>query len=142
MKILFLDFDGVLNCKDDFLGTLGKVRDVINPIFRFRLNEIVQATGAQIVVSSAWRQSHTIPELQRFCGQKVIDKTPIDGQGRGEQIKLWLKENDFVEHYVVIDDDAFDIVDVIPEGNFVHTSFEHGLTEEKKLETIMKLNFK
>jgi hypothetical protein len=52
VKVLFLDIDGVLNTHD-FCG-----RAVCGPIHRdkvFRLNTVLFATGARVVISSAWR---------------------------------------------------------------------------------------
>ena len=60
MKILFLDFDGVLNCYDD----IGRGPDPINPAAVARLNVIVARTGARIVITSSWRLRYPLDALR------------------------------------------------------------------------------
>ena len=65
MKLIFLDFDGVLNndktetrTPDGFIGLdYENVR---------HLNEIVKRTQGRIVFSTSWRISYTEKELNRF----------------------------------------------------------------------------
>lgn len=52
MRLLFLDIDGVLNCHEDIFAT---GIHTIDPVKVRRLNRIVRETGAEIVISSAWR---------------------------------------------------------------------------------------
>jgi histidinol phosphatase-like enzyme len=55
MKIIFLDFDGVLNSQE-FLkshqGGFGMTQ--VDPRAAARLEKLVKATSAQIVISSSW----------------------------------------------------------------------------------------
>lgn len=51
--LIFLDFDGVLNGYADPCG--GGLRG-LDPVRVARLNRIVDATGAHVVVTSAWRR--------------------------------------------------------------------------------------
>ena len=90
MKVLFLDFDGVLNsCRymrenwRRFEGSvLHRVSDAIDRAAVARLNQVVERTGAKVVISSSWRKSVTLSSLRRllrvtgFCGE-VIGSTPI-----------------------------------------------------------------
>ena len=63
IRILFLDFDGVLNHpltwgnRDDTVIDIDKVK---------RLNDLLTKTGAKIVVSSSWRFGHSINEMQNL----------------------------------------------------------------------------
>ena len=61
----------------------------------------------------------------------VIDKTPVlRGQERGEEIKLWLKENKEkynVQNFVILDDDG-DMADYKNTANFIQTNADNGLT--------------
>jgi hypothetical protein len=52
MKPLFLDIDGVLNAHEPHPGSL---YNGIRPDCMGRLNRVLKATGASLVISSAWR---------------------------------------------------------------------------------------
>ena len=68
MKALFLDFDGVLN-SHEFLYVAARNRDYeeragnehmeLDPVAVARLNRVIAATGAKVVVSSSWRHGRT-----------------------------------------------------------------------------------
>jgi hypothetical protein len=110
-KIIFLDFDGVLNSNDWYVRRKDKYgMDAVEkqyPFYEFdpdavnRLNTIITLTGAKVVVSSSWRHGRTVEELQdilNFVGfiGEVIDVTQhfgsIDGYTipRGCEIERWL----------------------------------------------------
>lgn len=116
-KIIFLDFDGVLNViptKHDDFGAIFHVEFVLN------LKEIIEETGAKIVISSSWR-SDGLEKLRRMWEHRkypgeIVDVTPstvaagkrydipYDLVKRGDEIRLWL-ENNKVNKFVIIDDD-------------------------------------
>lgn len=124
MRVCFLDFDGVLN-DAEFLQTSKDHEDTeageLNPVAVARLNRIVTATDAAIVVSSSWRYGRTVEHLRGmlesrgFLG-RVIDKTAdwskfTDGnvyaaKERGDEIRSWLDEHPEVDTFVVLDDDS------------------------------------
>lgn len=99
MKVLFLDFDGVLN-NGEWMKTLKEGEaanrvyggdgdqwwlDMIDPAAVSQLNRIIEATGAKVVVSSTWRLRHDVEALQRLLDTKgfkgeVIDRTPHSGE--------------------------------------------------------------
>jgi hypothetical protein len=142
MKLLFLDFDGVLNCQDDFRMNKGKGSDIINPLFLWRLHKIIEETKAHIVVSSAWRIIHSESQLQGFINLTILGITDSKGV-RGEQILRFIETKTMKENFkgfVVLDDSADAITPFIGEPNFVHTSFMEGLTHQKMQEAIFKLN--
>jgi hypothetical protein len=121
MKIIFLDFDGVLNSENWYRRRFNEIgtTDISGkyPLYEFdplsikELNRIVEQTGASVVVSSSWRVGNRIEDLQQmldavgFVGN-VIDTTPrfstkgIDNNQnpttytipRGCEIEWWLKE--------------------------------------------------
>lgn len=104
MKIIFLDFDGVLvNFEND-----------ADPHCVEALNYIIERTKAKLVISSAWRLLYTMNELVhflKFWGVKgeVIGKTiSLDGirlsQVRPNEIEAWLKNAPRVDSYVILDD--------------------------------------
>ena len=142
-KILFLDFDGVLNCEttEERYGSmfLGLEPEKIN-----LLNEIVERTSVEIVISSTWKMSHTHEELAGLLegggfkhGDKIIGCTPdIYAYGkiiqvfapRHEEIQKWLDESGSdVDSFIILDD----IGDMgALQGHLVQTSWESGLCRE------------
>ena len=155
MKVIFLDFDGVLNVipKDwDQYGSLFHEELVEN------LRYIIQNTDAVIVCSSTWRLSglQYIQDMWKHRGYPgdVIDITPFikTERGfvdRGYEIQQWLSENQ-VENYVILDDDD-DMLDeqwdnfVKCSGNITHPDcidIGYGLTKRCTEQAIKILNNK
>lgn len=138
MKILFLDIDGVLNCRS-YIGRPGRnslseldwFQDQIDPACMDRLNQILDQSKAKVVISSSWRIILSLPELQEILTSKgfrgeIIGKTPeLPPDDREEEISLWLRDNP-AESFVILDDGRVD-------PNFDHqvlTSFEEGLLDK------------
>jgi hypothetical protein len=109
MKVVFLDFDGVLNSSRWFAqGTaFTHPEDQLDPEAVKLLNEL----DADVVVSSAWRYGYKRIQLSEFLRNRgftgrVIDTTPrLPGKERFEEINAWLKGKD-VTSFVVLDDIA------------------------------------
>ena len=141
MKILFLDVDGVLNCestKERFNSYIGVEQSKIS-----LLKEIVEATGAKIVLSSTWRinmlwykqginvkldeYNYLVDELAKQ-GLTIFDITPSHKDSwRGREIQEWLETTtEKIDGYVVIDDDTYDIAKE-HRGHLLTTSWRHGL---------------
>lgn len=118
LKIIFLDVDGVLNSSDYYTKRFEKLEggdemaeyplNEFCPLTVSRLNQITDATGAKIVVSSTWRLGRSLDELRDLFTKvgitgEVIDKTPFfrDMVGykynvpRGCEIEHWLNEHHF-----------------------------------------------
>ena len=124
MKVIFLDIDGVLNHEKWYKKRMS-LKDGIDskewsdhyPFYEFdpesvdRLNNIIDKTGAKVVVSSTWRHGRRVEDLQEildrvgFTGE-VIDTTPHlnarirqESAGytvpRGCEIDWWLKTKKF-----------------------------------------------
>ena len=116
MKIVFLDFDGVMDTAyyDDVLFEQGlSACDDFGPVFDpecvKNLEEILDKTGASIVVTSSWKEfmpyedfldMWTVRGLPGF----VTDVTPSVGRKRGDEIDAWLDECEADCQYVIIDD--------------------------------------
>jgi hypothetical protein len=117
MKVLFLDFDGVMNNYGDF----GRGPDPINPAAVGRLNTIVAQTGARVVISSSWRLKYTLESLRARLGAvgftgEVVDCTPgLDATGsvfdadprsaRCREIQAWLgAQPEPPESFAILDD--------------------------------------
>ena len=138
-RIIFLDIDGVLNVYPQGRDKYGST---FHTHFEDNLHELIEKTGAEIVISSTWRYSglKVMQNMWRDRGLagKVIDITCRVPEGvRGDEIEDWLQNNQ-VDSYVIIDDDD----DMLPEQMpfFVKTSenhdhidkvdFGYGLTKE------------
>lgn len=139
VKIVFLDIDGVLNHHDwwrrrgelpDDSSSFERYLHDLDPIAVGYLNEIVAATGAKVVISSAWRLHPSLSELRGlmkkagFVGD-LIDKTPRIPAPRGREIQLWIDEAALkVDRFVILDDD--DDMEHLSE-HLIKTSMFHGL---------------
>jgi hypothetical protein len=108
-KIVFLDFDGVLNC-DESVCELG-TRYKFWPASIKALNEVLTRGGARIVISSTWREHWTLSENAACLEQaglvpgRVVGKTCVSDKERGIQIDSWLKGVPYmVQSFVILDD--------------------------------------
>lgn len=118
MKVIFLDIDGVLNCRSS-KSRCGCYVGIDNDKVK-RLRRIVEATGAKIVLCSSWKTgwSPTNKDEQdrnaiymdnRLKRErlKILAKTNDKGCNRGEGIVNWITLHE-VEQWVVLDDEIFD----------------------------------
>lgn len=168
-KLIFLDFDGVLNSmpflkRDGWfeasmtqrehvfwtqhINTNVDIMDVrmIDPEKIVLINQLIKRTGAQVVVSSSWRIGRTIEALQDilefhgFIGE-IIDVTGEVYNGtRGDEINEWLCKEAFI-----LDNDEFIIIDDDSDmepfmSRLVHTSMEVGLTQDHVDRAVEMLN--
>jgi hypothetical protein len=125
MKVIFLDFDGVLTTRSTQFG-FG------DPSCVMALNQITSLTDAKIVVSSPWRFQglKAVRENLRNWGvvAEVIDVTPRlpdDSGTRGDEIRQWLIENPVVSRFIILDDD----IDMgVLRGHLIRCDSELGLT--------------
>lgn len=143
MKVIFLDVDGVLNCR----SSTSRCRGYIG-IDRYkvkRLRQIVEATGAKIVLTSTWR-THWLrfnKEDQDECGNyldrklkreglRILDKTTDNWSNRGEGIIQWVGSHN-VDSFIILDDEEFDYEECGIISRLVKTSYyddDGGLKDE------------
>ena len=120
MKVVFLDIDGVLNTvMYDRCRIEGRPEERIDLSRVKLLADIVNATGAKIVLSSTWREDWD--RSQELCGEdgryidrclarhglSIMDKTPCldDSDDRRIEILAWLAHHRAeVESFVILDD--------------------------------------
>lgn len=157
MKIIFLDVDGVLNSEltEDHFGMYVGIEDKKVEL----LKQIIDATGAKIVLSSTWRLGYsrfgTLLEGNRDYLNEKLAKYGLQtfsqtedlsrhGEQRGKEINDWLEKHDDVDGWVVLDDEYFwdfGVYNIIP--HWVKTYFygnNGGLTPEDVNEAIAILN--
>lgn len=141
MKVIFLDFDGVITTYNS------KWKIDMNNIKI--INDICDKTNAKIVVTSSWRIGHRGDVLafngyltqyiikhnyldnvqdtfDKFIGN-IVGMTESIGGWRGDEIKLYMNEHPEVENYVILDDDS-DMCNY-QLFNFVQTDTYEGITE-------------
>lgn len=107
MKVIFLDFNGVLDTYDDI--------DKINSVNLLRLKEIVDETGASVVISSSIKNSYyytskygkMLSEVVNVLTDNdinVLGITPLKGN-REDEIKEYLDNHPEIDNFCIIDDD-------------------------------------
>ena len=145
MKVIFLDHDGVICLSNNWGNRFKKQKEwggrklsmttLEMPVeYRFDnfdekavnvLNEIIEETGAEIVVSSDWKRWATVEEMGEYYESKGIIKKPIAftdsilyddyedfpwhrkcelEQTRSLEIAQYLGLNTVITHWVAIDD--------------------------------------
>lgn len=149
-KILFLDIDGVLNSaewmKTGNMGTRDP-QEHFDPVLCARLESVLAATKADVVLSSTWRRLFPLDDITKWIRKSgvpslyVIDKTPIKMSlcSRGEEIGLWLQLNQDVHNFAIVDDDDDMRWPHLVE-RFVNTTWEKGLQDEHVDRLIELLN--
>lgn len=155
MKYIFLDFDGVLNSDKYFSSFQYKkeaegVEDArvmliahwmhLDPEAIGFINQLVEQSGAQVVISSTWRLRYSIDEMNKMLSDrgatfKTIAKTP---RGNPKKFSQRVMREDEIQEF--LDNlsepaDSFVIIDdMLSMGhlykNFVKTSFRNGFREE------------
>lgn len=112
MKVIFLDFDGVINNWNEMDGV-----SLYNVIV---LKEILKRTNAKIVATTSNKYSFQRPKnaidyystnyYQNYIlylkelGIEIYDVTPYVNANRTLEIEQYLKEHD-IEDYVIVDDE-------------------------------------
>ena len=109
-KILFLDFDGVLNSERSANQTGNRYKFAKDSIAA--LNMVLQLTEARIVVTSSWRESWTLIENAAFLENagivkgRVVGKTAVlENKERGSDIDSWLRSAPYaIKSFAILDD--------------------------------------
>jgi hypothetical protein len=141
MKVLFLDHDGVI-CLATEWGSRFKNKEGFDSLFdRFNqkainvLNEIIDETDCEIVISSDWRFHCSLSEMQQLYKIRGIAKPPMAYTRSDLDWKLFLDVNpnnelektrvmeilSYVKEYNLVNWVAVDDMDLSLLGNFVHT---------------------
>lgn len=159
MKIIFLDVDGVLNCR----GTKARCEGFtgIDKAKVALLKELVDATNAKIVLSSTWRlgyvksyngyyeMQHSRKYLERKLkahNLSIYDVTPDNGKmgyRRPEEIYDWLSQRDDITNIVIMDDEDFSWSEYNMDKYWVESSYTDrngGINQEHVDKAIHILN--
>lgn len=154
--IVFLDFDGVLLTRESMgydvpmslerdYGREYAEAQTFDPKCVKSLNTFIEASGADVVISSGWRWSRSIEQLRTVlsCAKvrcNVIGMTPsiANDPCRGWEIEWWLKDHcKNVPKFVIIDDrDDMGRLRIF----LAQTNMESGFTEKTALEALQILH--
>ena len=150
IKVIFLDFDGVLNSKRYF-ETHPSFGLAIDSTRLDLLKKIVLATNAKIVLSTSWREhwnkkdalcDNVGREINRlFAGKRltIFDKISGENKSRYEKIVDWLKTHPNVADFVVLDDAPFE-KDILKDHFVLTSNLRDGLDEADVEKAIRILN--
>lgn len=138
MRIVFLDFDGVLNSRalvERAPAPYAIGLDLLAEEAVARVERLCVESGAGIVVCSTWRLTFDRAALEALLRAKglrtasVLDVTPMIPykRGRGQEIQAWLDRSRAPIDGMVILDDEPDMLHLLPW--LVQSSFETGLTD-------------
>ena len=142
MRVIFLDIDGVLNSGRTARAFQGSVlMRQLDPVAVGMLRNVVEKSGAEIVLSSTWRLSENWREETARClcgaGWPVdgrldsifLDRTPKYlgiNTVRGDEIQKWLEDNPEYDDYIIIDDDS-DMLESQMD-RFINVDYQIGLS--------------
>jgi len=103
MAVIFLDIDGVLNRTD---RKPSKQARVVEPELLARFKELVDASGATVVLASTWRHDPSGLETARCLGIPFDDVLPdLRPQSRAKEVEAWLHTHGHSGRFAVLDDD-------------------------------------
>lgn len=156
IKVIFLDIDGVLNTYYTEERTKTGAFFIEDKKVEI-LRQMIEQSGAKIVLSSTWRMGwediergyeHTwlakdfieLRDKLQELGVELYDKTPVLDKfmrRRGEEIELYLKDRDDIEGYAILDDLGGRRLRPCS-SHLVQTSEYKGL-EEKHIKTVLKM---
>ena len=129
MKVLFLDHYGVLCLStkpvtrtefsmptaDEFADTGITFFSDFDPDAVAVLNDIIQRTGAEIVISSDWKRETTLSGMCEFYQKQGIEKMPLAytdwlpgaatyHEQRAGEINTWRDQHPEITHWCAVDD--------------------------------------
>ena len=154
MKIIFLDFDGVVTAKN---GTPGSYMTHCpeeygsTPVCVNRLMKLVKDSGAKIVISSNWRKfdvdgpgsiwknpcyggiKNPLPGFIPRLGDAYLESLPAIKLCKAAVADYWLLGKTDVKSFVVLDDvcglEGYGSFETF-KGRYINTDPETGLTDE------------
>lgn len=150
LKVLFLDFDGVLTSKE-YEGQYTRTLLISDPssldprrvkTLQMLLDEV---KDLKIVISSTWRNAYSLKSLRKIlkvkgltAPERVIDVTPyFPNLLRSEEIQAWLNQHPEVSNFTIVDDEPASLTKFLNKA--VITNPDLGLQSEDVQALILKL---
>ena len=111
MKVIFLDIDGVLNCKKT--PNPRKFPYIVDKRLLARLRRLLDRTGAKVVLSSSWRTDPVGLFAAKYWGIPFMDVCPdMPRSPRRTEVLKWLARHPKVTRYAIIDDEDDELDDL------------------------------
>jgi hypothetical protein len=146
MKVIFLDFDGVLNNENN-----SEYHNMFSHNNFINLKKIIDNTDSYICLTTSHRNRQlSLLMFEKVCNifginNRVIGKTDENSELssiaqnsilRVNEINDWLQNpsNNNLEKWVILDDMDMNI------NNFVRTNYKYGLTDDDANKAILILN--
>lgn len=110
--LILLDLDGVVNGKryrDSLPDPIEDPSDCFCKERVARLNDVIKATGAKVVLTSDWRRVHPVKRIDTWLKMRgfkgeIIGETPVRNY-RFQEIRAWLEEHRVGLFQVVVFED-------------------------------------
>lgn len=132
LQVLFLDFDGVINCENlnEKLYSIPNDWDAYSLKLIDNIRYIIKRYNLKVVVSSTWRKNHTIPQMKKLLNElwelntellgytttidldtdykdRYLNDPTTDHRERGLQIQDFLDSGQYnIDSYIILDDDS------------------------------------
>lgn len=132
-RLVFLDFDGVIATSHSYYEATARLGgrpsesnafEVLDRALCANVEQLCVRSGAKIVLSTTWREFHSLPTLRRWLSDygiqtEIIGRTPswpfgrrrkmseyAPRNGRTTEIMKWVEENGRPsDEFVILDDD-------------------------------------
>jgi HAD domain in Swiss Army Knife RNA repair proteins len=155
--VVFLDMDGVLSTRRAYSAAMEAEKNglMVRPVpdrwidadAMTNFNDLIERSGALVVVSSTWRLDHHHTDGSKFLdilrrngfvgtlhndwrtkdlSHPIAGSVIIQGKMRGDEVLEWLSRHPDITRYAILDDDC----DFHPTQPHVKSGFEIGLTAE------------
>lgn len=140
MKVIFLDFDGVINnWNKDLVVDFDNVKYLL---------DIIKATGAKVVATTSNKYSfqkydgegigyYRYVKLLKDYGVEILDVTPLVDLDRELEIITYLKMHPEVSEFLILDDDY--VIKSLKEHQ-VFLDLYNGICEEHVIPSVNILN--
>lgn len=140
MKVIFLDFDGVLTSTRTCVALDGRgLWTTADPVAIALVKRLCDEFSAKIVVSSTWREIYDREGLMLYLHQAGLHRNYIHNDWRtpstrmsswrAEEIRTWLESHSEITGFVIIDDMDFSSSEELKE-HAVKTSGTNGMMYE------------
>ena len=154
-KVIFIDIDGVLNSEinQDLNFKQGRWFShnlILDPEAMLCLKEIIDQTGAELILSSTWRypdEDGSFASKENFINQLSSYDLSLSGEtpqlpeyDRAAEISEYLDEHMDIGHFVVIDDDIDLLKNEEIKPHILHTNHQFGLVKSEIAEAVSILN--
>lgn len=138
---IFLDIDGVIVNEWSYFNVEGE----LNAESVTALNQLFDKFKSRIVVSSTWREMHTLAELKEILQPlhaQIVDVTLVL-ETRGQEISQWISQYPLSGPFLILDDHLFDFDAYFERENvaLVENGYHsNAFTKEHLAEAMEKVN--